>query len=103
MNWKYCSLLLIGVVIAGSFGFTLSLIYSPQVQEEILNNYNQTGYDELQQEYQTLSNELGDLQEKYDQLIRDHQELSEKYDLTTEEFQALKEEHEVLRKTTTKH
>jgi len=98
MNWKYWSLLLIGVVIAGSFGFTLSLIYSPQVQDEILNNDNQTGYDKLQQEYETLSNELGDLQEKYDQLILDHQELSENFDLTREEYRALIEDHEALRK-----
>ena len=103
MNMKFFSILLIGIILGGSAGYSVSLIYTPQILEDVLPNNYKTRYDELLLRYQNLTDNYGTavsdlekLQENYKALFQEHENLTEGYAFLTEELGTLKEEHKAL-------
>jgi hypothetical protein len=104
MGWKYLALLLIGVVLGGSAGYGVSLVYTPEFLKEVLPDNYKSKLDGLLQQFQNLTgrheavvSDIDALQKRYDDLEGEHQDLEDSYTALSEGFAALSEEHEALR------
>jgi hypothetical protein len=103
MDWKNIALLLIGVIIGGGIGYSVSLVYTPQFIEGILPDNYKTQLDELIQQHRTLAGQYENttadmeaLQEQFDQLSQEHQALTDDYASMSEELEDLTERHDAL-------
>jgi hypothetical protein len=103
MSMKLYALLLIGVVIGGSVGYGVSLVYTPQFLEDVLPNNYKTRLDELTQQYldlssrhEVLTTEQEDLQAEYDELEGDHLDLEDDYSDLADILENLTEDHDAL-------